>query len=253
MLNRIIPLVTVLLMLLLPGAAVSQVDPATLLAGSSETEILVERRWTQFRGKQELYFFTLDVIVTILLAGLIVYHPVRRKSRRTVSDLVMPRLFFLYALVGMAVGFLVVQHGSMIGFVIFGIGALLRFRSNMDDPVDTVEMIIVTVLGLAVGLGLPLMATLVAIVCWCFIWLGGRNRGVEISLKATDEAHSLEVSDAIEKMADAAGWTLVRKHHVPGKSRVSLLFITARGLTEAEVESQISDLVPDKVDLKLTL
>ncbi|WP_171182009.1 hypothetical protein, partial [Ruegeria sp. HKCCA4633] len=115
--NTTLTFVTVLLMLLLPGAAVSQVDPATMLAGASGSEIVIERRWTQFRGKQELYFFTLDVIVTIILAGLIVYHPVRRKARRSVRDIVMPRLFFLYALIGMAVGFLVVQHGSMIGFV----------------------------------------------------------------------------------------------------------------------------------------
>ncbi len=249
--NKTFPLMAVLLMVLLPGAAVSQVDPATLLAGTSESEILIERRWIQFRGKRELYFFTLDVIVTVILTGLIVYHPVRRRARRSVSDIVMPRLFFLYALVGMAVGFLVVQHGSMIGFVIFGIGALLRFRSNMDDPVDTVEMIIVTVLGLAVGLGLPLMATLVALVCWCFIWLGGRNKGVEISLKASDEEHSLKVSGAIETMAADAGWKLVRKHHVPGKSRVSLLFITSGGLSEARIEEMINDLVPEKVELKL--
>ncbi|CAD0186497.1 hypothetical protein RUESEDTHA_03406 [Ruegeria sp. THAF57] len=251
--SKLFSIASVLLAVLLPSVSYSQIDPASLLAGTSESEIVIERGWTQFRGKQELYFFTLDVIVTIILTALIVYHPVRRKSRRSVNDLVMPRLFFLYALIGMAVGFLVVQHGSMIGFVIFGIGALLRFRSNLDDPVDTVEMIIVTVLGLAVGLGLPLMATLVAIVCWCFIWLGGRNKGVEVSLKASDEEHSLKVSGDIEAMAADAGWKLVRKHHVPGKSRVSLLFITSGGLSEARIEEMINDLVPEKVELKLNL
>ncbi|MEM8974047.1 MAG: hypothetical protein AAGD43_18460 [Pseudomonadota bacterium] len=244
---------SILLTVLLPSVCYSQIDPASLLAGTSKSEIVIERGWIQFRGKQELYFFTLDVIVTIIVTALIVYHPVRLKARRSVSDLVMPRLFFLYALIGMAVGFLVVQHGSMIGFVVFGIGALLRFRSNLDDPADTVEMIIVTVLGLAVGLGLPLMATLVAVVCWCFIWLGGRNKGVEISLKAPDEEHSLNVSGAIEAMAADAGWKLIRKHHIPGKSRVSLLFITSGGLSEARIEEMINDLVPAKVEMKLNL
>ncbi|MBO9453007.1 hypothetical protein J7426_22280 [Tropicibacter sp. R16_0] len=242
-----------LLAMLAPSMGYSQIDPASLLAGTSETEIVIEQGWTQFRGKRELYFFALDVVVTIILTALIVYHPVRRKARRSVSDLVMPRLFFLYALIGMAVGFLVIQHGSMIGFVVFGIGALLRFRSNLDDPVDTVEMIIVTVLGLAVGLGLPLMAALVGVVCWCFIWLGGRNRGVEVSLKGSDEEHSLEISGAIEAMATDAGWQLVRKHHVPGKSRVTLLYITTGGLSEARIEEMIIKVVPEKVELKLNL
>ncbi len=52
-------------------------------------------------------------------------------------------------------------------------------------------------------------------------------------------------------MAADAGWKLVRKHHVPGKSRVSLLFITSGGLSEARIEEMINELVPEKVELKL--
>ncbi|WP_425045323.1 hypothetical protein [Primorskyibacter sp. S87] len=246
-------LMALLAILALPVAATAQVDPATLLAGSTDGEIDIGQGWIQFRGPQELVKFVFAVVTTVALTGLIVYHPVRRKSRRTVADLVMPRLFFLYSLIGMAAGFLVVQHGSIIGFVIFGIGALLRFRSNLDDPVDTVEMIVVTVLGLAVGLGLPVMAFLVAVVSWCFIWLGGRNAGVEISLKAADEAHSLEAANQVEQMASSAGWKLIRKHHVPGKSRVALLYVTSGGLSDARIESMISESVPEHVDLKMTL
>lgn len=240
-------------MVALPTVGWPQMDPASVLAGSPDNDIPIARGWTQFRGPRELLFFLFDVAVVVALTALIVYHPVRRKFRRTVTDLVMPRLFFLYSLVGMAVGFLVIQHGSMIGFVIFGIGALLRFRSNLGDPVDTVEMIIVTVLGLAVGLGLPVMALLVAIATWCFIWLGGRNSGVEISLKGKEAAQTLGASHQVEQMAAAAGWTLVRKHHVPGKSRVDLLYTTAGELSETQIEAMISETVPENIDLKLTV
>ena len=239
---------------LMPEASHAQTDPATILAGTSDGELRsLGHGWIQFRGPDELYFFLLDVVTTILLTGLIVYHPVRRKTRRSVGDLVMPRLFFLYGLIGMAVGFMVDQHGASIGFVIFGIGALLRFRSNLDDPVDTVEMIIVTVLGLAVGLGLPVMALLVALVSWGFIWLGGRNPGVEISVKGVSEQQSLQASENIETMARGAGWTLVRKHHVPGKLRVSLLYCTAGALTDAQIETMIFGVIPDDTELKVSL
>ena len=241
------------ILLILPAIAHAQMDPALMLASAGDGDIALGEGWTQIRGPEELYVFAFDVVVTVLLTALIVYHPVRRKTRRSLADLTMPRLFFLYALIGMSVGFLVVQHGSIIGFVIFGIGALLRFRSNLDDPVDTVEMIIVTVLGLAVGLGLPVMACLVAVVSWGFIWLGGRNSGVEISLKGGTEELSVQAAEQVEAMASEAGWKQVHKHYVPGKARIALLYTTSGRLSESEIETMISQSVPAETDLKITL
>ena len=69
-------------------------------------------------------------------------------------------------LIGMAIGFLVLQHGAIIGFVVFGIGGLLRFRSVLRNATDTVEVILVTLLGLCVAIGLAVAS---------FLPLRGRN------------------------------------------------------------------------------
>ncbi len=235
-----------------PAQAMAQSDPFGMFT-SATTGGAVPQDWFQFHGPGEIFFFALNGLVTIALTALIVYHPARRRMRRSVSDLSLPGLFFLYALIGMAAGFLVVQHGSIIGFVIFGIGSLLRFRSNLEDPVDTVEMILVTMLGLAVGLGLPVMATLVAVVAWVVIWFTGLSRGVSVSLRGTDEAEALSASETVEAMAAKSGWRLVRKHHVPGKFRVDLLFTVSGRTSDTQIEGQISQAVSDQVEIKLSL
>ena len=139
----------------LPQLAAAQMVPSGS-DGLGEVMLFGEG-WGELYNVPELLSFVLDAITTLILAAAIAHHPVRLRAPLTLESVALPRLFYLYALVGMAVGFLVVNHGYVIGFVVFGIGSLLRFRSNMDDPVDTVEMILVTVLGLCVGMNLPVM------------------------------------------------------------------------------------------------
>jgi hypothetical protein len=113
-----------------------------------------------------LAVFVLDCIIVLAVSSAIVFHPVRIRARRNVRDLELPRLFLLYGLIGMAIGFLVLQYGAVIGFVVFGIGGLLRFRSVIRNSTNTVEVILVTLLGLCVGLNLQHIAILIGVSAW---------------------------------------------------------------------------------------
>jgi len=192
--------------------------------------------WAQIYNLPELQSFGIDVVLTLALAALLTFHPVRRASRTRPRDFVMPRLFLLYALVGMAVGFLVIQHGYIIGFVIFGIGALLRFRSNLDDPVDTVEMIVVTVLGLCVGLNLPIMGILIGAVTWIVIWLTGKRLPLEIRLQAEDAAQLDKQLADLKGIVGEEGWKVVHQHRATSKFSIRLVVLVpvSQGLEGAE-------------------
>ena len=156
-----------------------------------------------------LGLFVLETLLTLALAASIAFHPVRRRAHRDITDLVLPRLFLLYSLIGMAIGFLVVQHGYYIGFVIFGIGGLLRFRSYIDGSSNTVEAILVTLLGLCIGLNLPVMALLITIGAWFVIYATGRTDGYEIKLTCPT---SVVLDDQLDRLAshiEVLGWHLV--------------------------------------------
>ena len=225
-----------------PGSSANPVGDLNVTGGG----------WQQVYNLRELQAFAIDVMVTLALAALISFHPVRMAARTAPADHVMPRLFLLYALIGMAIGFLVIQHGYIIGFVVFGIGALLRFRSRLDDPIDTVEMILVTVLGLCVGLDLPVMAVLIGIVSWCLIWFSGQTTPIEVRLQA-DDANTLEAGiSSIRDVSGKCGWREVHFHRSRSKhsARMVILVKTKQGLEDTE-EALNDGLPPDGLTWKL--
>jgi len=64
---------------------------------------------------------------------------------------------------------------TTLAFVIFGIGALLRFRTVLDNPKLTGKAITVVVIGLACGMGSWVMGVFVTAFSWVLIfWLDSR-------------------------------------------------------------------------------
>ncbi len=195
--------------------------------------------WGQVYNLAELTAFAVDVLLALVLAAAIALHPVRRAARSKTIDFIMPRLFAFYALIGMAVGFLVDQHGYIIGFVIFGIGALLRFRSNLDDPIDTVEMILVTVVGLCVGLNFPVMAILISAVSWVLIWVAGRHRPIELRLQS-DYPENLEAGlEKIRQVVRQEGWKEAFAHRSHSKNAARLILLHPSAIGEEGVEAAL--------------
>jgi hypothetical protein len=251
-LTRFLVPVLAAVLVAIAGATFAQVmspqDPMTSLAAETE---LFGGGWGQLSDLPELIAFAQDTGLTLLLTALIVLHPVRRKLRRTLEDLIIPRLFFLYALIGMAVGFLVIQHGYIIGFVIFGIGALLRFRSTLDNAADTVEVILVTVIGLSVGLGLPVMAILLGIVGWVLIWVAGRKRGYEITLHAADAAHIEIASAALTALISGRNWSCISTRQIPAKHSCQFVIVAPGALHSDDLEHEIAESLPEGTECKI--
>ncbi|SEA99238.1 hypothetical protein [Rubrimonas cliftonensis] len=179
--------------------------------------------WSQVFAVDELLLFALDTAFTLALAAALAFHPARAGAPRSLENLALPPLFFLYALIGMAIGFLVEQHGYVIGFVVFGIGGLVRFRSNLDEIDDTVELILVTFIGLTVGLNLPVMAALITAAGWLVIAASARLRACEIEIKAVDAAGLDAALDALRRLAESRRWQVIALRRGRRKPNATLL------------------------------
>jgi hypothetical protein len=227
-------------------------------AGGPGTEIAFPDLAQMFRPEL-LALFLFDCAVVLGIAAAIVYHPVRVRARRGVRDLELPRLFLLYGLIGMAIGFLVLQNGAIIGFVVFGIGGLLRFRSVMENSTDTVEVILVTLLGLCVGLNLQNMAIVIALACWVVIWFFGRKRTYQLNLKHTGGEGLERVIARFEAFMASAGWEQDHQKRISEHSSTTAataaatVIFSASGKEEtAAVEKKISELLAgEDVEWKL--
>lgn len=193
-----------------------------------------------------LGLFVLETLFTLALAAAIAFHPVRRKAHQDITDLVLPRLFLLYGLIGMAIGFLVVQHGYFIGFVIFGIGGLLRFRSYIDGTSNTVEAILVTLLGLCIGLNLPVMALLITISAWIVIYVTGMTVGYEIKLTGNNKAELDQQLGRLVAHIDGLGWHLVSMKRPFEKPSVTVVFQARSPEGLMDVERELSSILDSK-------
>jgi hypothetical protein len=168
------------------GAALASTVDGFAGVGTSDLAsevILSGQGWQQITNLQEMAELLLAVLVTAALTAAIAFHPVVLAERRTAEDHQEPRSLFLYALVGLLVGFMVMHHGYLIGFVIFGIGGLMRFKTDTGDLADTRRLILVTLIGLSVGLNLPVMAVVATACAWIVIYVLGRELHLTVEVQ----------------------------------------------------------------------
>jgi hypothetical protein len=169
------------------GSVAAEVDGLTGIQTGGfvglEDAMLRDQGWQQITNLPEMLEFFLAVVLAAVLVAAIAFHPVVRAERKTTYDYEEPRSLFLYGLIGLLVGFMVMHHGYLIGFVIFGIGGLMRFKTDTGDLADTRRLILVTLIGLSVGLNLPVMALIATACAFVVIYILGRNLHVSVEVQ----------------------------------------------------------------------
>jgi hypothetical protein len=110
------------------------------------------------------FAFLGDTLLTLTLAailgGVISFHPRNREAVALTEGVNSPKVYVMYPVIGAIVGILVVNYGMAVGFVLFGIGGLMRFRTVLRSPSLTGRIIFATLIGLSCGLDLPHVAVL---------------------------------------------------------------------------------------------
>lgn len=124
------------------------------------------------------YTYMLESLAALLLStalgALLAFHPTTQRMVDTIEEVELPKVQILCALIGAIVGVIVLEYGVVVGFVIFGLGGLMRFRTETSSTRDTSRLIIVTLIGLICGLNLPHFAVLATLYAWAVIYFDGR-------------------------------------------------------------------------------
>ena len=222
------------------GPAHAQVMDVT---GSILPEIEVRGRgWGQIFNPAELLDFAIALLETTVMIATIAYHPVKLATRRTRSDFDAPRDLFVYALIGMVVGFLIMHHGYLIGFVLFGLGGLLRFKSD-DGSADTMRLILVTLIGLCVGLDLPVVALITTASAWGVIYVFGGPVNFELEVRFSEDSTSSDAMLALRKQLSERGVKTVSMSKTKFKPIVSYVVSGPRGFRRSALEREMIQLV----------
>ncbi len=206
----------------LPVVAHAQtIDGAVTIPSSIDVN---GKGWAQVYNWPEMIQFGLGVIETLLLTTLLAFHPQNREHIQEERSWRVPRALFLYGLIGMLVGFLVVHHGYLIGFVVFGIGGLFRFRMETLSISNAAQLILVSLIGLAIGLDLPVMAALAALSAWGVLWVFGARQKLVLEVKFSEDADYSEALEGLKSSLSEKGfqWISVTKPKFKSIAQISL-------------------------------
>ena len=99
----------------------------------STGKMLAGEGWEGFTDVQFLFAFTTRLLLAAVLAAIIAYHPKSQRQIDSLESAEAPKCFILYAVVAAIIGTVVLKFGGVVGFVVFGIGGLLRFRTNVGS------------------------------------------------------------------------------------------------------------------------
>lgn len=150
--------------------------------------------WEAFQDPAQYLRCGLVLMAATASGALMAFHPVHRRRPQTRADVEQRKTTIIYAVVGAMIAVVCSVNPSM-AFVIFGIGGLMRFRTELAASKHTGHTIMTTLIGLCWGLGLELVAALATAYFWILFYVLERNPVVElvvggVSVDAMGEAEA---------------------------------------------------------------
>ena len=200
--------------------------------------------WENFANQYYIVDISLVLLISIILAAFIAYHPSTRRKASSITEFEQPKTFLMYAMVGALIAQLVWTYPPM-ALVIFGIGGLLRFRTVVGEAKDTGRVILVTVVGLCCGLNVFVGAVLATLIGWVLIWyLESQNAG-RVAVKGLKDSDILAAAETYRGILGAAGCTVIRERKNLTKGRVTFIVKTPPDL-DAEALEESFEKVPEE-------
>lgn len=185
--------------------------------------------------------FLAGALVTLLLAAVlgaaIGYHPKHLRAADTLQEVEAPKVYILCSLIGALIGILVVNYGLVVGFVIFGIGGLIRFRTVLRSPEVTGNVIFVTLIGLSTGLHLPHVAVLATAFGFVLIYILDSRQTFQVDVRGLPPERVADAAMAYRGLLEQHGSVIVNEKKNPERGRIRLIFRPGRNVTQEQLES----------------
>lgn len=182
-------------------------------------------------------------LLSVLLAWLIAKHPRVYGKAATLDEVEQPKTFLMYALVGTVVG-RICSIDSTFGLVIFGLGGLFRFRTDVGPARDTGRLILVTLIGICCGLYLFAVAILATAFAWVLIFLLEARVAHKVTIKGLDEAHLPQAAEAYQEVLVENGCAVLSRKLNLLKKQVAFVIRAPKQFEREQLEDLFKDIPP---------
>jgi hypothetical protein len=203
-----------------------------------------------WRGFTDLSFLA-NALATLVLAAVlgavIGFHPKHIQTADTLEEIEAPKVFITYSVIGALIGIMVVKYGLVVGFVLFGIGGLIRFRTVLFSPSLTGSVIFVTLIGLSCGLDLPHVAVLATAFSFVLIHVLNGRITYRITVGALPPERIVEAAAVYRKVLEQKGCRIKNEKKNPDKAKVTFIFRAASKVSQDELDSALESQVDESL------
>jgi len=221
-----------------------------LLASAAGAQILDEIRstpaphgegWPGFMDLGFLQGAFLNLLLAAALGALIGYHPRRIRTADTLEEIEAPKVSIVYAVIGSLIGILVEKYGLNMGFVLFGIGGLIRFRTVMRSAQLTGQVIFVTLIGLTCGLDLPHVAVLATAFDFVLTFILEARITYRVDIRGLPLDRFAEAANAYRAVFTGRRFRVLSESKWPEKGRICFIFRSSGSDTRQHIEGLLGE------------
>lgn len=197
----------------------------------------------QFGQLQFILRLFLSLVLTVVCAWVIGWHPRRSTLGDPLSDLEERKALIILGVVGAVVAELSGTNQAL-AFVIFGIGALARFRTALDNPKLTGKAIVVVVIGLACGMGSWAMAVFVTAFTWALVFWLESHVGCRLKIRLDADVDPQPVYGSVQSFLISRQCRLQSSELNEDKRQMTFLMLIPSALDPRQLEAEVRTHLP---------
>src|SRR5213594_2393392 len=198
----------------------------------------IQQSIQQFAHPEFILRLFLSLSLAVGCAYAIAWHPRRASLADPLADLEERKALILLGVVGAVVAELS-GTSQTLAFVIFGIGALLRFRTLLDNPKLTGKAIMVVIVGLACGMGSWAMAVFVTAFSWLLMFWLDSHSSCEVRIRLNNGADAKPVFDTVQSLLLSHKCRLQSSSLYEDKGRMVFLLYLPNGVDPTRLEHEV--------------
>jgi hypothetical protein len=244
---RTVGVVVVIAFLSVLSSAAFGANPAEEMAKAGATGgidpkgnswVSIEKSVEQFGHPEFILRLFLSLSLAVGCAYAIAWHPRRTSLADPLADLEERKALILLGVVGAVVAELS-GTSQTLAFVIFGIGALLRFRTVLDNPKLTGKAIMVVIVGLACGMGSWAMAVFVTAFSWVLVYWLDSHSSCRVRIRLDDGEDPKPVFGTVQSLLVSHKCRLQSSALYEDKGQMVFLLYIPSGVDPRQLEAEV--------------
>ncbi|MGB9476375.1 MAG: MgtC/SapB family protein [Candidatus Udaeobacter sp.] len=198
----------------------------------------IQQSIEQFGHPDFIFRLFLSLMLAVGCAWVIAWHPRRASLADPLADLEERKALILLGVVGAVIAELT-GTSQTLAFVIFGIGALLRFRTVLDNPKLTGKAITVVVVGLACGMGSWAMAVFVTAFTWLLLFWLDSHSSCRVRIRLDDGEDPKPVFGTVQSLLVSHKCRLQSSALYEDKGQMVFLLYIPSGIDPMQLEAEV--------------